>query len=452
MSERSTITAPGEKKLWYDGPNYAADAVIIDPDMAKILLIERADTGEWALPGGFIDPTGESSLEAALREAKEEAGVSGLSGGECIYRGRTSDRRSTTSAWIETSAHLFHLPSTGDIQAGDDAKAAAWHTLDNLPALYGAHRMLVERALDYIENEQLFALLDDTDQRTSVNGGYMRYDKYIAEKDDQLVFVKQQPDRNVVNPGRYTEMACYLQKEASIMAHLRLQGYRHVPEKSAFREEQLAMNAFRTEDGWQWQANKEAFDTYMEDTLAALAALESSPLPTDVFDVEPSYESLLREGWQMLDEEAAAKLPSLLAEIPPTKLPGTYSLLHDIPALKQAADTFDDPKEFVFCHHDMRQENLAWHPVKGVKIIDWSWAGPGLPGSDATSLLIDLHKSGHDVSKYLGCLNQQHCLNLMGFWLAHSTLPNQGAEGLRAQQFASALSAYELLLASGVKQ
>src|SRR5690606_34906001 len=79
------------------------------------------------------------------------------------------------------------------------------------------------------------------------------------------------------------------------------------------------------------------------------------------------------------------------------------------------------------------------------RIIDWSWAGPGLPGSDATRLLIDLHKNGLNVDAYRRYISPEHCLNLIGFWLTRSTLPNQGADGLREQQFISALNAYELL-------
>ena len=62
-----------EKKLWYDGPNYTADSIVISPGLRQVLLIQR-ETGEWALPGGFIDQ-GEDPLVAAIRETREETGV-----------------------------------------------------------------------------------------------------------------------------------------------------------------------------------------------------------------------------------------------------------------------------------------------------------------------------------------------------------------------------------------
>lgn len=436
-----------ERKLWYEGANYTADAIVLDDEATHLLLVQRNDTGEWALPGGFIDAADESSREAALREVEEETGATRLTGGDIVYHGVTSDRRSSPTAWIETSAHVFSLSRESELQAGDDAAAVAWHRLDDLPDLYGSHARLVARALDYERGAQLFDHIRGGEYFTPVDGGYMKYDKYIAESEHQFVFVKQQPDRSAVNPERWSDMHHYLEKEAGVMAHLRSQGYNHVPKQSIFRDGQLAMDALRAEDGWQWKANAESLDAYLTDTLAALAELETIPLPPDVFDVAPSYESVLREGWEAFDyDKLGEKIQELASHLPHERALDAYSLYAEIPELYLIAHAMKKTEPSVFCHLDMRQENLAWHPEHGVKIIDWSWAGPGLPGSDATSLLIDLHKNGLDVSRYTRHINKQHCLNLMGFWLAHSTLPNQGAEGLREQQFASAVSAYELLL------
>jgi 8-oxo-dGTP pyrophosphatase MutT (NUDIX family) len=60
----------------------AAYAVVRD-DFGRVLLVQRADDGNWELPGGRID-VGESAVEAVVREVGEEAGVAievvGLSG------------------------------------------------------------------------------------------------------------------------------------------------------------------------------------------------------------------------------------------------------------------------------------------------------------------------------------------------------------------------------------
>lgn len=49
-------------------------AVIVTDADNRILLLQRADTGGWGLPGGFMDP-GESLEETARREVMEEVGL-----------------------------------------------------------------------------------------------------------------------------------------------------------------------------------------------------------------------------------------------------------------------------------------------------------------------------------------------------------------------------------------
>jgi 8-oxo-dGTP pyrophosphatase MutT (NUDIX family) len=57
--------------------------VVVTNDAGQILLIQRTDNDNWALPGGAID-LGESLPQAAIRETREETGIdcqiTGLSG------------------------------------------------------------------------------------------------------------------------------------------------------------------------------------------------------------------------------------------------------------------------------------------------------------------------------------------------------------------------------------
>lgn len=45
-----------------------------DPDRIRIVIVLTAAAGKWQLPKGIIDP-GESALEAAVREVREEGGI-----------------------------------------------------------------------------------------------------------------------------------------------------------------------------------------------------------------------------------------------------------------------------------------------------------------------------------------------------------------------------------------
>ncbi len=49
-------------------------AVIVTDANRRVLLMQRADTGGWGLPGGFMEP-GESLEETARREVMEEVGL-----------------------------------------------------------------------------------------------------------------------------------------------------------------------------------------------------------------------------------------------------------------------------------------------------------------------------------------------------------------------------------------
>jgi ADP-ribose pyrophosphatase YjhB (NUDIX family) len=48
--------------------------VVVTNDDGDVLLIRRTDNQNWAVPGGAID-LGESMVQAAVRETKEESGI-----------------------------------------------------------------------------------------------------------------------------------------------------------------------------------------------------------------------------------------------------------------------------------------------------------------------------------------------------------------------------------------
>ena len=123
------------------------------PSSIELLVIQRRDSGEWALPGGMVD-AGEEVSRTLEREFEEEAGVRlDLSSAVEIYRGYVDDRRNTDHAWMETVVkHLHLVPPISEAmksRAGDDAKAVRWAlvTEDLLARLYADHGTFVRRAL-----------------------------------------------------------------------------------------------------------------------------------------------------------------------------------------------------------------------------------------------------------------------------------------------------------------
>jgi len=148
MSEIETRPPSTEKRLWFEGANHTADAVIIHVATRSILLILRKDRQQWALPGGFVDSQ-EAPLAAARREAFEETHAE-VSEGTLIYEGIVEDPRNSATAWIETSAFLFQPETLLSVQAGDDAEEACWKQLDRLPELYASHGQIVAHALKHL--------------------------------------------------------------------------------------------------------------------------------------------------------------------------------------------------------------------------------------------------------------------------------------------------------------
>ncbi|KAL0883087.1 hypothetical protein ABMA27_016553 [Loxostege sticticalis] len=178
---RTGIIGRGVLGRW--GPNHAADPVVtrwkrlnngdveIDSSNKPILqfvAIKRGDTGEWALPGGMVDP-GEKVAAAAIREFQEEAVNSFamsneeksawldrfnslFSAGETVYEGYVDDWRNTDNAWMETIAYNFHDENGTTVgalklHAGDDAVGVRWVDITPDIQLYASHEGIVNEVL-----------------------------------------------------------------------------------------------------------------------------------------------------------------------------------------------------------------------------------------------------------------------------------------------------------------
>jgi ADP-ribose pyrophosphatase YjhB (NUDIX family) len=101
-----------------------------------VLLVKRARApwrGLWSLPGGNIEKD-ELPLEAALRELKEEAGITAAIAGllDTIELAALDD----DGARVEYRLEMFYgRYAEGSLQAGSDAAEAQWFPLSALEKL-----------------------------------------------------------------------------------------------------------------------------------------------------------------------------------------------------------------------------------------------------------------------------------------------------------------------------
>ncbi|KAK1345756.1 hypothetical protein QTO34_008220 [Cnephaeus nilssonii] len=177
---RTGLVGRGLLGRW--GPNHAADPIITrwkrdksgnkithpisGKNILQFVAIKRKDCGEWAIPGGMVDP-GEKISATLKREFGEEA-LNSLQKSSAekrkleeqlhklfsqehlvIYKGYVDDPRNTDNAWMETEAVNYH-DETGEImdnltlEAGDDAGKVKWVDISDKLKLYASHSQFIK--------------------------------------------------------------------------------------------------------------------------------------------------------------------------------------------------------------------------------------------------------------------------------------------------------------------
>ena len=150
----------------YPHPAVTTDCVIFgfDGERLQVLLIERGIEpykGRWAFPGGFLKMD-ETAEEGALRELKEETGLENA----YIQQLHTfSDPNRDPRERVITIAY-YALVRIQEVKGGDDAAAARWFPLDEIPPLAFDHdyilRMATQRLREQIHFQPIgFELLPE---------------------------------------------------------------------------------------------------------------------------------------------------------------------------------------------------------------------------------------------------------------------------------------------------
>jgi 8-oxo-dGTP diphosphatase len=111
-------------------PVVAVGAVVVDHD--RLLLVRRGRApakGRWSVPGGRVEH-GETLVEAAVRELREETGLEGVCGRLIDWGEFFEDEHHSIVFDFEVT-----VVGDGDPVAGDDADEVRWVDLPDVGEL-----------------------------------------------------------------------------------------------------------------------------------------------------------------------------------------------------------------------------------------------------------------------------------------------------------------------------
>ena len=132
----------------YDPGHFTASGFVIHPDGARLLMVHHARLGIWVQPGGHVDPSDASLIEAARREIVEETGLDALTP---VTDGIVDVDIHEFGASGEQPDHLHFDVRFGFVAAGEslfpntEILEATWVGLDDLEGL-GVDRSVLRPA------------------------------------------------------------------------------------------------------------------------------------------------------------------------------------------------------------------------------------------------------------------------------------------------------------------
>ena len=133
----------GHDLLWLPG----VTAVVFD-DQDRVLLVRRADNGQWTLVTGCLDP-GEQPAAGLVREIEEETAI--LAVAERVIRVAALPAlvypNGDQARFLDVAFRCRAVSGTARVN-DDESVDVGWFALDSLPDIPPRHRQCILDALD----------------------------------------------------------------------------------------------------------------------------------------------------------------------------------------------------------------------------------------------------------------------------------------------------------------
>ncbi len=132
--------------IYFTDPKVGVGVLVVED--GKILLVRRTmapEIGKWSIPAGFLD-YGEDPEETAVRETFEETNLH-VQTEKLLNVYHNPPEQGGASIFIMYQAALI----SGTPQAGDDADAVGFFSLDNLPPIAFAS---THHAIEKLQEQQ----------------------------------------------------------------------------------------------------------------------------------------------------------------------------------------------------------------------------------------------------------------------------------------------------------
>lgn len=119
-----------------DGPSHAtASAFVFDPTLTRTLLVFHGKGRFWVQPGGHLEDDDASIADAALRELREETGITASVSEPLLY---DLDHHALSSAFGRCASHLdigvaVIVAEGPALTVSEESEDVRWWAIDALP-------------------------------------------------------------------------------------------------------------------------------------------------------------------------------------------------------------------------------------------------------------------------------------------------------------------------------